>query len=165
MRALPTKLKPISGFSHLLHLGLTILLPILIYVFVRIQLIPLAILLVLISKWRMFAVRPRYWPANIRANAVDLMVGVSAVLFMARSDSVSWQLMWVVLYAAWLLFIKPNSSALFIAIQAGIAQTLALVALFLILGKVSLVYLVIASWAICYLSARHFLSAFDEPHG
>lgn len=164
MRALPTKLKPASGFSHLLHIGLNILLPILIYIFVRIQLVPLAILLVLISKWRMFAVRPRYWPANIRANAVDLMVGVSVVLFMARTDAISWQLSWVVLYAVWLLFIKPNSTALFVALQAGIAQTLALVALFLILGKISLLGLVIAAWAICYLSARHFLTAFDEPH-
>lgn len=161
---LPTKLKPASGFSHLLHIGFTILLPILIYILVRIQLVPLAISLVLISKWRMFAVRPRYWPANIRANAVDLMVGVSAVLFMARYDQISWQLLWVALYAAWLLFIKPNASALFIAIQAGVAQTLALVALFLILGKASLLWLVVAAWAICYLAARHFLSAFDEPH-
>ncbi len=164
MRALPTKLKPASGFSHHLHLGLTILLPVLIYIFVRIQLIPLAILLVLISKWRMFAVRPRYWLANIRANAVDLMVGVAAVLFMARFDAASWQLVWVALYAAWLLFIKPRSNALLVSLQAGIAQTLALVALFLIYGKISLLWLVIAAWAISYLAARHFLTAFDEPH-
>lgn len=164
MRVLPTKFKPTSGFSHLLHLGLNILLPILIYIFVRIQLIPLAVLLVLISKWRMFAVRPRYWPANIRANAVDLMVGVSVVLFMAHTDSAMLQILWVLLYGVWLLVIKPNSNALYIAIQAVVAQSLALVALFLIFGKASLLWLVIAAWAVCYLSARHFFTAFDEPH-
>jgi hypothetical protein len=164
MPALPTKLKPAPGFSHFIHIGLTILLPILVYIMIRMGFVQLALSLVLISKWRMFAVRPRYWPANIRANAIDIIVGVSFVLFMARTDVASWQLVWAVLYGIWLIFIKPNSSALFITIQAAVGQTLGLVALFLSLGELSLIYLVLGAWAICYLAARHFLTAFDEPH-
>ena len=32
--------------------------------------------LVLLSKWRIFAVRSRYWIANIRANMIDLIVSL-----------------------------------------------------------------------------------------
>jgi len=34
-----------------------------------------AFALVLLSKWRVFAVRPRYWFANLQANMVDVIVG------------------------------------------------------------------------------------------
>ena len=34
------------------------------------------VLLVLLSKWRIVAVRPRYWWVNLKANLVDLIVGV-----------------------------------------------------------------------------------------
>ena len=37
------------------------------------------VLLVIISKWRMFAVRPRYLFLNLKSNLVDLIVGFSFV--------------------------------------------------------------------------------------
>ena len=37
------------------------------------------VLIVLFSKWRVFAVRPRYWWPGIKANAVDIIVGISFV--------------------------------------------------------------------------------------
>ena len=40
-----------------------------------------AVLLVLLSKWRVVAVRPRYWWVNIKANLVDFTVGISLSLF------------------------------------------------------------------------------------
>lgn len=33
--------------------------------------------LVLLSKWRIFALRPRFWWANIKTNLVDISVGLS----------------------------------------------------------------------------------------
>src|SRR3954447_5805850 len=106
MRQLPTRLpsriKPVKGFSHLAHIALLILLPILAYVLVRIDFVSLAILLIFLSKWRMFAVRPRYWLANLVANGVDIIVGISLVLFMANTSIVWWQIFWTVLYAIWL---------------------------------------------------------------
>jgi len=164
MRALPTKLKPASGFSHFVHLGLVILLPALVFVLVRINFIQLALAIILLSKWRMFAVRPRYWPANVRANAVDIMVGVSIVVFMAHTDAFSWHLIWAFLYGVWLVFIKPGASTMLVSIQAFIGQMMALMAVFLAWKSAPLLGLVIAVWAICYLAARHFFTSFDEPH-
>lgn len=112
----------------------------------------------------MFAVRPRYWPVNIRQNAVDIMVGVSFLVFMINSSTSTMQLIWAGLYAVWLIIIKPGSSVFKISIQAMIAQFMALIALFLAWVDAPLIGLVIAGWVICYLSARHFFSAFDEPH-
>jgi hypothetical protein len=164
MRALPTKLKPASGFSHFVHLGLTVLLPALVFILVRINFIQLAMAVILLSKWRMLAVRPRYWPANVRANAVDLMVGVSIVIFMAHTDAFSWHLAWALAYGIWLVFIKPGSSSLVVSAQAFIGQTLALMALFLAWKNAPLVGLVVGLWGICYLAARHYFTSFDEPH-
>lgn len=157
-------LKPKSGFSHFFHIALNALLPALVFVLIRMHFVQLAIALILLSKWRMFAVRPRYWPANIRANAVDIIVGVSLVIFMSHSASASWQLLWAIAYGAWLILIKPGSSILKVSIQAGIAQLCGFMALFLAWGDAPLGGLVVAAWVMSYLAARHFMSSFDEPH-
>lgn len=164
MRALAIKLKPASGFSHFIHILLTLLLPGLVYVFIRMSFYPLAITLIVLSKWRMFAVKPRYWPANIRANAVDLSVGISTVLFMSLTRDASWQIVWAMLYAGWLLFIKPKSGLLMVTLQAVIGQLFGLVSLFLALGESPTIVLTLGAWTVCYLSARHFLTSFDEEH-
>jgi len=164
MNKLASKIKPKSGFSHVLHLGLTALLPILLYVLVRIEFVQLAAALVILSKWRMFAVRPRYWPANIRANAVDIMVGLSVVVFMSTTSVGLWQLVWAFAYGLWLVFLKPGSSVLLVSLQAVVAQLTALMALFLLWGDAPLIVLVAASWSVCYLCARHFFTNFDEPY-
>ena len=112
----------------------------------------------------MFAVRPRFWPANIRANAVDLMVGISIVLFMVHTASVPIQLIWTVAYAVWLIFIKPANSGWMIAIQAGIGQLVGLSALFVAWADGPIYGLTLLTGLICYLAARHFLDAFDESY-
>lgn len=159
-----SKLKPKSGFSHFIHLGLNILFPALLFVLVRMGFVPLAGTLVLLSKWRMFAVRPRYWPANLRANGVDLTVGFATVIFMANSNAASMQLLWAGVYAAWLILIKPGSSVWKTSLQAFIAQTVGLIALFLALGDAPLYILVLLVWMICYGAARHFFTSFEEPY-
>src|SRR4051794_39166256 len=109
MRLTIRKLKPTSGFSHLLHSALVLVLPALVFILVSLNFVQLALSIVVLSKWRMFAVKPRFWPANIRANAVDLMVGLSLVLFMAHSGSLVVRFGWAAAYAVWLLWIKPAS--------------------------------------------------------
>lgn len=158
------RLKPKSGFSHFLHLGLNALLPALLFVMIRMGFVPLAASLVILSKWRMFAVRPRYWPANVRANGVDLTVGFATVIFMSNSATAAWQLVWAVSYAIWLIFIKPGSSVWKTSLQALIAQTVGLMALFMALGDAPLYVLVILVWMICYGVARHFFTSFEEPY-
>lgn len=153
-----------GGWSRFAHLVLTLLLPILLYVLVRIDFVQLALAAIVISKWRMFAVRMRYWPAHIRANAVDITVGLSAVLFMASTSEVGWQLLWAGMYGVWLLFLKPGAGSRLVSVQALLAQFVGLSALFLAWGDMPLYAMVIIVWAICYTCARHFFTNFEEPH-
>lgn len=151
-------------WSGLAHLALTLLLPMLLYVLVRIDFVPLALFAILLSKWRMFAVRMRYWPAHVRANAVDITVGLSAVLFMASTSVSLWQLFWAALYGLWLLFLKPGSGSRLVSLQAMIGQIAGLSALFLAWGDAPLSVLVLVSWLICYTCARHFFTNFEDSH-
>ena len=40
----------------------------------------IGLILVITSKWRVFAVRPRYFWINLKSNLVDYIVGISTVL-------------------------------------------------------------------------------------
>ena len=164
MRSLPGRIKPTKGFSHLFYLALNGLLPLLAYILVRIDFVALAILLILLSKWRMFAVRPRYWVANLISNGVDIMVAVSLVLFMATTTVVWWQLLWMLLYAGWLIWLKPRYDVLSVSAQAMVGQLLGLSLLYLKFGDSSIVVLVAGTWLVTYLSARHYLTSFEENH-
>lgn len=164
MRLLPRNLRPTSGISHFLHQALLLVLPAAVLLLVRLNLVLLAAAVVVLSKWRMFAVRPRFWAANIRANAVDLMVGLSAVTFIAHYDNWLIQLLWVVLYAVWLLAIKPGTDTLMITLQAFIGQLAALSALYLVWADGPIYAQTVLAGLFCFLAARHFLDAFDEPY-
>lgn len=155
---------PRGKYASLLHIVLTAALPLLMYVLVTLGFTNVAFGVVLLSKWRMVAVKSRHWLANFRANAIDIFVGFSAVTFMSLADGQrSVQFLWVALYTAWLLFIKPQSSPLWVGLQALIGQTASLVAVFLVWNTIDgEAFLTVAVWAITYLSARHFLTAFDE---
>lgn len=164
MKQLIAKIKPAIGFAQLIRIGLNMLLPLLIFVLVRIEFVQLAFVLILLSKWRMFAVRPRFWLANIRANAVDIIVSLSILLFMVDSGSPSVQLLWAVGYAVWLTLIKPMSSTFMISLQATFGLLFGLSAVFIGLGGAPLYVLVLFSGLVCYLAARHFFDSFDEPY-
>jgi hypothetical protein len=155
---------PASGFSALFYIFLNVSLALGVFVLVRIEFTGLALALVLLSKWRMFAVRPRFWPASIRVNAVDIIVSLSILLFMLQAVTPGVQLLWALLYALWLLFIKPASNTLMVSIQATTAMLLGLIALFYGLGDAPLYWLVLLAGMICYFSARHFFDSFDEPY-
>src|SRR3954466_13798171 len=120
MRLVPQSIKPASGLAHVLHLLLVLGLPVAVFILVALDLdfVKVALALVVLSKWRMFAVRPRFWAANVRANGVDLMVGLSIVIFMAHSGSLFVKAAWAAVYAVWLLFIKPGNSVFKVTLQA-----------------------------------------------
>jgi hypothetical protein len=164
MRLLLRKIKPASGFAHFLHLALLVVLPAAVFILVRLDFVQLALSVIVLSKWRMFAVRPRFWAANVRANAVDLMVGLSIVIFMTHAGGFGLQLAWAVLYAVWLIYIKPASSTFMITGQAFIGQLAALMALYLAWDSGPVYGLTLATGLICFLAARHFLDTFDEPY-
>jgi len=158
------KLKPAGGFAQIVHLGLVLLLPIAVFVFVRMHFVQLALAIILLSKWRMFAVRPRYWPANLRANAVDIIVGVSILVLMVHSGTETWQLILAALYAVWLIAIKPATNTLMVSVQAMVGMLLGLLALFLGWTSAPLYGLVVTAGITCYLVARHFFESFDEGY-
>lgn len=165
MRPLLTKIKPARGFAHIAHLGLVALLPLLVFVLVRLPSAqPLALIVILLSKWRMLAVRPRFWLVNIRANGIDIIVGISIFLFMTHTTSALFQLGWAIIYAVWLLAIKPASSTPLVALQAIIGQFVGLTAVFLALADKPLAVLVLVSGIICFVAARHYFDAFEEPY-
>lgn len=164
IRPLLAKVKPTTGFANIFHLLLLITLPVVVFVLVRLKFDLLALITVILSKWRMFAVRPRFWAANIRANAIDIIVGLSVVVFMSHSSSIGLQAIWAVLYGIWLIFIKPRSSLLFTSLQAGIGQLCGLMALYLTWAAGPLAGLVFVTGWICFLAARHFFDSFNEPY-
>lgn len=164
MKPLISKIKPASGFSHFAHVGSNLLLALLVFILVRIDFGGIALALILLSKWRMLAVRPRFWPANIRANSVDIIVSVSLLVFMSNSNSQSVQLIWAAGYAVWLLLIKPASTTLMVSLQAMLGLLFGLSAVFIEWGGSSLYWLVLSSALVCYLAARHFFDSFDEPY-
>ncbi len=164
MNRLASKIKPGKGFAHAFYIALNVLLPLLVYMFVRLELTAVAIVLVLLGKWRIMAVKPRYWVAHVRTNAVDLFVGLSVIVFLSHTDSQMWQLIWSALYGFWLVYVKPKSTPMWISIQAMIGQLAALMALFMAYGDKDIWLLVLGGWGVCYMAARHFFTAFDEPY-
>lgn len=131
----------------------------------------LSLAIVLLSKWRILAVRPRYWYANFLSNLVDLIVSISFVLIMhtvaqstpvMTSQTLSLLAVGTVLYIFWLLVIKPRSKRSFMVAQAGIAVLLGTWALFMISFSAPVSLVVLAMWLIGYSAARHVLSSYDE---
>ena len=133
-----------------------------------------AIGLVILSKWRVFAVRPRFWWANLRSNMVDFIVSISFVLHMyivnaaiiAEPRKLLLLGILTLLYIGWLLFIKPRSKRAYVAVQAGVAVLMGTSALFAISFNWPVSIVVLLMWVIGYTAARHILSAYDEEtHG
>ena len=165
MGQITAKIKPAAGFSHIIHVALTCLVPVILFILVRLEFfqLQLGVAVIFFSKWRMFAVKPRHWLASIRANAVDIIVGLSVLVFMVHSDTQLFQLLWAVLYGVWLIVLKPLASTFGVALQALIAQSVGLTALFIAGGAAPLMLLVGGSWIIVYMAARHYFANFEEP--
>lgn len=132
----------------------------------------LAIALVILSKWRVLAVRPRYWFANLQTNLVDFIVSVSIIVFMYSTEigptTPSQQLFILVgltiLYIGWLLFLKPRSKRMYIVAQAGVALFAGTAALFILSYAWPASVVVLLMWLIGYTTARHVLSNYEETH-
>lgn len=128
------------------------------------QTIWLPLLIILVSKWRVFAVRPRFWRQNILANSVDFIVGISHVVFLyAAAGLLAIQVLLTIGYIVWLLFIKPRSKRLYVTLQAGTALFLGITALSMVAYGYSEILFVLGMWVIGYVSARHVLIHYEFP--
>lgn len=164
MKPLIAKVRPKSGFAWIAHNLLLSLVPVVLFVLVRIDLVAVAALVIILSKWRMFAVKPRFWAANIRANSIDIVVGLATLAFMVEADTTTWQLIWTALYILWLTVLKPSSRTLFVGLQALVSFLWGLGALYLLADDAPALVLVAGTGGMCYLAAHHFLDAFEEKY-
>lgn len=127
-----------------------------------------AFALVLLSKWRVFAVRPRYWFAHVQANMVDLIVsaGVVVLLYTAggngAGEGMIFQILLTILYSVWLLVLKPRTKRTFVVAQAAIALVVGSIALYSVAFDWPSSIVVLGMFVLGYSVARHVLSAYSD---
>lgn len=155
-----------SLFSEIIYVALNIALAVAVLVVVWAVESPYAaFLLILLSKWRVLAVRPRFWFANLQANLVDLIVGISIVVFLyAANGAAAAQIIIALLYVVWLLFIKPRSKRSFVAVQAGVAVFFGVSALMMVSYDWWSSLVIVLMWIIGYSAAKHVLGSYEEAH-
>jgi len=126
----------------------------------------IGVLLVLISKWRMFAVRPRFWWVNIKANLVDLIVGASFVLiaYCSGTSILPVHIVISVLYTLWLIILKPRSDEISTRIQALVAVFLGTTAATLLFASSDSIFIAISCFIIGYAAMRHVMIQSDDEN-
>ena len=175
MEFLKTISKRRTLFSEIIYIILNIGLAVGLMLTVRYtDSLALAILMVFISKWRVFAVRFRFWAANIQANAACFIVSFSYVIFLfysnpTTSDSSVWpswlaQIVLTLLYIGWLIYLKPKSKRAYVVAQAGVALFTGITAIYMMSYGWIAAPVVILVWMVGYSTARHVLSTFEEDH-
>jgi hypothetical protein len=93
-----------------------------------------------------------------------MIIGVSVLAFMTTTTSEFYQLLWVVLWAAWLINVKPRADTLWVSLQALIGFAAGMTAVFLTWDHAPLFVLVGAAGLLCFFAAHHFFDSFDEPY-
>lgn len=120
--------------------------------------------LVLLSKWRIFAVRPRFWWVNIKSNLVDLIVGASFV-FITYCSGTDWQLIHTILtiaYPIWLIAIKPRSTDFFAEFQSLCAVFFGTTATTMLFASSNSALITVLCFIIGYSATRHILIQSDD---
>lgn len=146
--------------SSLVHVFLNLLLGVGVVLITVLSGSPLiGILLVLVSKWRIFAVRSRYFFLNLKANLVDIIVGISVVLlaYSGGSAFLVSDVILMIFYPIWLLFIKPLSSEAANLAQSLIAVFMGISAATIMCVGTNSILLVILAFLIGYAASRHVL--------
>jgi hypothetical protein len=126
--------------------------------------------LVLLSKWRVLAVRPRYWFANIQGDLVSLIVSVGFVVLLyganiaevASGSTLISQILLTLAYIAWLIFLRPQSKRKYIVAQAGVALFTGITTVYSVSYNWPASLTIIFVWLIGYATARHVLNSYDE---
>ena len=146
--------------SNLVHIFLNILLGVGSVLVTVLSASPvLGLLLVLVSKWRVFAVRGRYLWLNIKSNLVDIVVGVSVVLitYYAGATFLPVDALLAIFYCVWLLFIKPMSSEKATLVQSLIAVFLGMGAAAIVAANLNTIVVVLVAFLVGYAASRHVL--------
>lgn len=127
----------------------------------------IGLVLIVASKWRVFAVNHRYWLLNIRSSLVDFIVGVGFVLLAYAAGTTFLPVHFVLMaaYAIWLIAIKPRSSLIFNMIQALFAVLIGSTTASVFAAITDSTVLVICEFIIGYAASHHVLvqSNSDSP--
>jgi hypothetical protein len=158
-----------KGIAHYVYVFLKAILPLILLGLVEARLTLVAVALVALGKWRVFAVKPYYWVTNIIANSIDLSVGISTVYFLWRlSGDIYLQLLVTLAYTLWLTMLKPKSGPSWSTFHALAGQALTVAALFDYatlsdatrgFPQVALISFVGVE---AYVASRHLLNNFQE---
>ena len=124
----------------------------------------LGIILVMMSKWRIFAVRSRYLWINIKYNLIDMIVGISIVLlsYVSGTSLAPIHFILAALYVVWLLFIKPMSSENATLAQSLIGVFLGITATTLLTANLESLWAVLGSFIVGYAASRHVLAQTND---
>lgn len=119
----------------------------------------IGLILVGISKWRMLAVRPRYWELNLKSNLVDLIVGCSFILiaYCSGKTFLPVHILLIALYSIWLVVLKPRSTELATNLQSLLAIFFGSTALTMMSASGNSAYMVVGGFVLGYAAARHIL--------
>lgn len=127
-----------------------------------------AIGLVIVSKFRVFAVKPRFWAPNILSNLTDFIFCCGIVILTwsagmnGGSNALIYQLILTVIYASWLIFLKPLTKPGPVLVQAGLSQFVGLVALFSVADYLPVPIVTLMCFGIGFAVARHILMLHKE---
>ncbi len=126
----------------------------------------IGLVLIIVSKWRVFAVNHRYWLLNLRSSLVDFIVGVSFVLlaYAAGTTFLPVHFVLMISYAVWLIFIKPRSSSRFAVIQALIAVLLGTTTATIFAAISDSIVLVASEFLIGFAASNHVLVQSNEEN-
>ena len=124
----------------------------------------LGLILVLVSKWRVFAVRARYFLLNLKSNLVDIIVGISIVLlaYYAGPSLLPVDFILMAIYSIWLLFVKPLSSENANLIQALVAVFLGISAATIMSADLNSIVITLLSFLVGYAASRHVLAQSND---
>jgi hypothetical protein len=122
----------------------------------------IAFVLVLLSKWRMLFVRPRFWWVNMLSNLPDIIFGIGIITLMYIVPNLAVQISLAVIYAVWLIFIKHGSSRAMIITQAASTQFIGLWALFAVAHYLALPVVLLGCFVVGFATARHILLNYDD---
>ena len=119
----------------------------------------IGIVLVVMSKWRVFAVRRRYLLINIKSNLVDFIVGLSVVIlsYYAGSSLMPVHIILMAAYVIWLTVIKPMSSESATLAQSLIAVFLGISASTIMTANLDPTVAVLLAFLIGYAASQHVL--------
>lgn len=154
-----------NAISSLLHVTLNLLLAVVsIGATVATGSFLIGLILIVVSKWRVFAVNHRYWLINIRASLVDFIVGVGLVMLAYAAGTTFLPVHFVLMaaYAVWLIVIKPRSSFTFAVLQALIAILIGSTALTVFAAISDSLVAVAGEFLIGYAAAYHVLIQSNE---